>query len=264
MFNPSLFYQFGSKQKYEPEYIAVLDYAVANGIQTPLGNQNFLNNKKIKLMKDEGVFNELDLFYYFKQQSSLSDFCRINWVNPNLYYLTTFGASPLPVFEANKGFKGTFSSSTVFNTNYTPSTNSVNAILNDMSFITKTYDEVLGVVMGTRNNSANNFVYRKANSSGSNTLTLCNATSSVTLSVFNDASHILATKNATDLNYYVNGTLSATTSGSSTSLSTQILTLFGWNLNGTVSQYFTGGVEYFGLGSSYLETKASQLATILN
>jgi hypothetical protein len=63
------------------------------------------------------------------------------------------------VFEANKGFKGTFSASTVFNTNYTPSTNSVNAILNDMSFITKTYDEVLGVVMGTRNNSINNFVY---------------------------------------------------------------------------------------------------------
>ena len=45
MFN-NTFYEFGSNIKYEPEYVAILQYAISNGYNTPKRNQNFLNNKK--------------------------------------------------------------------------------------------------------------------------------------------------------------------------------------------------------------------------
>jgi hypothetical protein len=77
MFN-NIYYEFGASVNYEPEYEAILQYATSNGITTPKRNQNFLNNKKIKQLKSEGIFTELDILYNFKQQSGLEDFCKID------------------------------------------------------------------------------------------------------------------------------------------------------------------------------------------
>lgn len=75
MFN-NIYYEFGAIINYEPEYEAILQYAISNGYTTPKRNQNFLNNKKIKQLKSEGIFTELDILYNFKQQSGLEDFCK--------------------------------------------------------------------------------------------------------------------------------------------------------------------------------------------
>lgn len=37
---------------------------------------------------------------------------------------------------------------------------------------------------------------------------------------------------------------------------------YDWNLSGTATQSFTGGIEYFALGSSYLESKAVVIKSI--
>lgn len=261
MFN-NLFYDFGAITKYEPEYTAILQYAISNGYNVPKRNQNFLNNKKIKLLKSEGIFSELDILYNFKQQSGLEDFCKINWVNPGVYNATQSNALISPQFEPDKGFKGTFASSSFFSTNYIPSVNASNALLDDMGVFFKTYDEVLGVVAGTRTGSGNNFVFRKANASGGNSSQMSAGTGDPAITLFNDNSHILHVKNGLTHSYYVNGTLTASATYSSTTLSSVELTLFAWNLSGTATQSFTGGIEYFALGSSYLESKAAVIKSI--
>jgi hypothetical protein len=255
MFN-NIYYEFGAIINYEPEYEAILQYATSNGITTPKRNQNFLNNRKIKQLKSEGIFTELDILYNFKQQSGLEDFCKINWVNPGVYNATQ-STLLMPTFEPDKGFKGT--NSTYFSTNYIPSVNASKALLDDMGIFFKTYDEVTGVVAGTRNDSGNSFVFRKQNSSG---LSIAQLVSGGGLLVFDDNSHIVHSKSGLTHSYYVNGTLTNTTSYASSFLSSLELTLFAWNLNGTPEQFFTGGIEYFALGSSYLGTKADVLKTI--
>jgi hypothetical protein len=259
MFNNKIFYELGANSSYEPEYIAILQYATSNGYTTPKRNQNFLNNRKIKQLKSEGIFTELDILYNFKQQSGLEDFCKINWVNPGVYNATQ-STLLMPTFEPDKGFKGT--NSTYFFTNYIPSVNASNALLNDMAVIFKTYDEISGVVAGTRNDPVNNFVFRKLGFG--NAALLCVSTGAGGLLVFTDNSHILHVKNGLTHSYYVNGSLNTSATYSSTTLSSVQLTLFAWNLNGAPSQFFTGGIEYFALGSSYLGTKADVLKTIFD
>ena len=259
MFNNKIFYELGAIINYESEYEAILQYAISNGYNVPKRNQNFLNNKKIKQLKSEGIFTELDILYNFKQQSGLEDFCKINWVNPGVYNATQ-STLLMPTFEPDKGFKGT--NSTYFFTNYTPSVNASNALLDDMAVIFKTYDEVLGVVAGTRNGSGNNFNFRKDNGAGlDDSANMC-ASSGSGLIVFDNNSHIVHSKNGITHSYYVNGTFSTSTTYTSSTLSSVQLTLFAWNLNGAPGQFFTGGIEYFALGSSYLETKAAVLKTI--
>jgi hypothetical protein len=263
MFN-NIYYEFGAIINYEPEYEAILQYAISNGYTTPKRNQNFLNNKKIKQLKSEGIFTELDILYNFKQQSGLEDFCKINWVNPGVYNATQSNPLIAPVFEPDKGFKGSFTNSTYFSTSYIPSVNASNALLNDMGIFFKTYDEVGGVVAGTRNNSGNNFVFRKNPGAGLLDSASLYVSTGGGLIVFDNNSHIVHAKSGLTHSYYVNGTLTNTTSYASSFLSSLELTLFAWNLPAPtgITQFFTGGIEYFALGSSYLDTKAAVLKTI--
>jgi hypothetical protein len=260
MFN-NIYYEFGASVNYEPEYEAILQYAISNGYTTPKRNQNFLNNKKIKQLKSEGIFTELDILYNFKQQSGLEDFCKINWVSPGVYNATQSNPLIAPVFEPDKGFKGSFTNSTYFSTNYIPSVNASNALLDDMGIFFKTYDESFGVVAGTRNGSGNSFVFRKQNFAGLNDAAQL-VSSGASLLVFNDNSHIVHAKNGLTHSYYVNGTFSTSTTYASSTLSSVQLTLFAWNRSIVIDQFFTGGIEYFALGSSYLGTKAAVLKTI--
>ena len=262
--NPMQFFEYGYNENFEPEYEAVLSYAVSNGITTPGKNQNYKNDKKIKELKALGVWGELDLFYYFKQHSGLSEFCKINWVDPSNYFLTQTTPSKVPVFEPNKGFKGTAANLTFFETGYIPSTDAVNALLSDTSVFFKTYEEISGCVMGTRNGSGNNFAVRKTDFSGSDFTQIQTSTVSGGLTKFTDNSHILHTKNGTLHNYYVNGTFDSSITYASTSLSSFQLTLFAWNLAGTVDRFFSGGIEYFALGSGVFNTIPSQLYTVMN
>jgi hypothetical protein len=251
---------------YEPRYTAILDYATSQEFTLPSTEQNIKNNTKIIQLQQEGIFDELDILYNFKQPAGLEDFCRINWVNPGTYNATQSNPSLAPTFEADKGFKGTAGLGTYFSTNYIPSINATNAVLNDMGAFFKTYDEVGGVVAGTRNGAGNNFNIRKAipgEGAGGNYTALCSVTND-DLKAFNDASHIVHAKNGLTHSYYVNGVFNTSATYASTTLSSVQLTLFAWNLNGAINQFFTGGIEYFGLGSSIVGTKAAALASIFS
>jgi len=263
MYN-NIFYEFGSGVEYEPEYLAVLSYAASQGFTLPKRDQNNKNNKKIKRLKEEGIFTELDLLYNFKQAAGLENFSRINWINPGTYNVTQSNPALVPFFEADKGYKGHEASGSFFSTNYIPTTNATNAILEDMGVFFKTYDEVSGSVAGTRNGSGNNFLIRKANISGVDATQLAVSTGGGSISKFDNASHIVHAKNSNTHSYYVNGTFDTSSIYASTTLSSVELTLFSLNNNGSSTQLFSGGIEYFALGSSYVGGKAAQLASIFS
>jgi len=270
MYN-NIFYEFGNGFEYEPEYLAVLSYATSQGFTLPKRDQNNKNNRKIKRLKEEGIFTELDVLYNFKQAAGLANFSTINWVNPGTYNVTQSSPSLVPFFEADRGYKGNQNSGSYFSTNYIPSTNATNAILGDVGVFFKTYDEISGSVAGTRNSSFNNFAIGKSTVSDSTTFLHGttgggNLTRVAALIQSNPASHIVHAKNNDTHSYYLNGVFTASSIYSSTSsfLSTFELTVFANNLAGTPSTLFTGGIEYFGLGSSYVKDKAAQLTSIFS
>lgn len=72
---------------YDADYQAVLDYADGQGWTTPSDAEKLIQSNKLASMKSEGVWDDLDLFYYFEGDGS-EDFKRINWKSPGDFILT--------------------------------------------------------------------------------------------------------------------------------------------------------------------------------
>lgn len=119
-------YPFGdpTSVSFDADYQAILDRATALGYTKPSANQQILQNALVTSMKSAGTWAELDIFYMFANDGS-QEFATLNWINPSAHQCTLTNA---PTFTSNQGFFGTGSS--YISTNYTPSTQAVNASLN--------------------------------------------------------------------------------------------------------------------------------------
>ena len=111
---------------FEPEYIAVLDRAIALGYTTPDEPTNIRNNNRVKYLKDTGLWAKFDLLYFFDQPTGLADFAKLNYIDPLLY--EAFNANPAlePDFIADSGFKS--GGTKFFDTGFNVQTNGVNFI----------------------------------------------------------------------------------------------------------------------------------------
>lgn len=239
----------------QSEYQAILDKATSLGYDLPNSNQQNLDNNVIYYLKQEGIWSKLDLLYMFERYSSEKDFAKINWIDPDKYLLTS---PSMPSFSHNIGF--TSDGTSYINTNYTPSTNSVNAVLNDICSFHKGSGSVNPMsVYGTRNSSANNF-WQSAGLCYMSTSTSEGAVSSLS------RTHSFNVKNGTNQKNYNNGILNATASKTSSTLSTFPLLLFALNNGGNVINISSTGfsLHYFGLGASAIESKQLELFRILN
>lgn len=75
---------------YDVDYQAILDYADLQGWATPSDAEKQIQSDKLASMKTEGIWDDLDLFYYFEGDGS-EDFKRINWKSPGDFTLTKTG-----------------------------------------------------------------------------------------------------------------------------------------------------------------------------
>ena len=167
-------YRFGVNVVFEPEYQAVLDYALNNSINIPETPQNIINNQIILDFKTSGAWSELDVFWLLKQQGVVRDFAKINWVNPNLHYLTEIGNTMS--FVSGQGFLA--NNNGYFNTNYNPRTDNVASSNNNYGLgITCSASFNINsnqLYFGSRDTSSNNFqpdtngVYLGGSTSNSN------------------------------------------------------------------------------------------------
>lgn len=118
-------YRYQYNQNLEPETVAVLNYAKANGYSKPADIKPL--DQLIKDLKDDGIWDKLDVFYVFSDNSSVS-FKLINLINPNLHYATAYGG-------LTWGIDGVLGNGTngYIDTNYNPSVSGINFTLNNAS-----------------------------------------------------------------------------------------------------------------------------------
>lgn len=88
--------------KYDPDYQALLTYATGQGYTLPSDDQKKLQNSLVLALKDNDIWNELDLFYIFATDGDVN-FASLNWRFPNSYKVTPVNN---PTFTANVGFTG--------------------------------------------------------------------------------------------------------------------------------------------------------------
>jgi hypothetical protein len=91
-----------SATTYDSTYQAVLDYADTQGYTLPSLSGQSLQNEIIVELKNNSIWDKLDLFYLFKTDGD-NDFATLNWVDPSSYKITEVNS---PTFTTNVGFMG--------------------------------------------------------------------------------------------------------------------------------------------------------------
>ncbi len=252
---------------YTEEYQAVLDYAVTNLIDIPSVPQSDINNAIVANLITEEVWDKLDLFYMFKQETGLNDFIKINWRDPDNYYLT----SPLePTYDTANGLSSNVSGKHM-RTGFTPST--------DVVFTSITSSSVIFKVFGMADAYAQSFLWGADDVTAANDFiggrtselvitgkVFGSAESNLDFALGEQNSHWHISDLTTVSERYRNGVLWDTkvnqTSGGFTAAEIGLLCI-----NITNSNYFTSGgfrgLEYWAMGSS-VGDKDLEIYQILN
>lgn len=140
---------------YEPEYVAILDFATLNGFTLPSDGQKTLQNQLILDLKNAGIWSDLDLFYVFATDGD-RNYAKINWRDPFNWYGIENGSM---IFTTNVGF----SPSSLNVNNYI--TTSWNPSLNGTAY---TRDDACRFVWDYDNTISGSNVYDSANLVGGN------------------------------------------------------------------------------------------------
>jgi hypothetical protein len=235
---------------FEPEYQAVLDYAIANSITTPDLTTNIRNNLRVKNLKDISVFSNYDLLYIFDNPSGLGDFSKINYVNPSSNYLNNPNPSLEPSFIANSGFKS--DGTKWFTTDYNPRTDRINVTQTDLMFMYQGFDFIADAtgeaITGCRtaNNTEQVYMQKQNATQGLFRIKQANAAQTFTISNFNKC--IIHSSLTTGIRTYVDGidTL-ANTVASASDYASLDLYVFALNNAGTAIAPMKSGLKYYGV-----------------
>jgi hypothetical protein len=240
---------------FEPEYKLILEVATSKGYTLPSINQSIKNNKIIKELKEIGIFQKLDLFYYCKQEAGLSDFAKLNWADPNNFELYQNTPALVPSFEPNGGFKG---AGKYFFTDYQPFFDAVNIDINNSFLFYKTFDipaDTFGrAIFGGRLSNTIPQIFIVDNILTQTTYRLFVTGNSITTVQENENMHTLISNIKGVSNgynvYQENTNITSSTVGTTAlNFNETELTFMGVNTNGTVEAMATdSGLQYVALG----------------
>jgi hypothetical protein len=118
-----------SSVKFEPEYINLLKRGHELGYLLPSYQQQIKQNKLLRTLKQQNIWNQLDVFWVFATNGN-NDFATLNWKLPTSNRCTRVSS---PTFTANSGYDFDGSSS-YLNSNWNPSTQATFFTRNDCSF----------------------------------------------------------------------------------------------------------------------------------
>lgn len=113
---------------FDPDYQAILNYAVTNNFALPSYKQQVLQNQLVLDLKAAGVWTELDTLAVFANDGG-DQFARIDWKRLSLYSLVNN-----PSFSQNIGFTGNDSNAYI-DTNWNPATSGVKYTQNNASIV---------------------------------------------------------------------------------------------------------------------------------
>lgn len=205
---------------FDPDYIAILDYAITQGYTLPSESQQELQNRLVIDLKGAGVWSKLDTFAVFATDGDV-DFALIDWIN-----LSQYTAVNTPTFTTNQGFKGNGTSSYI-DTNFNPTISIFNYTQNDASrslyvnnsgSIFRYYDGVT-IPTGVRNTLTNASTSAHKINNGGNLSTgvdmtgsgfkSIHRTSSTNVTLFNELSVTSATASSQTMQNYSQRILNA-------------------------------------------------------
>lgn len=163
------------------EWKAIESYANTNSYTLPTNVDAY--DQLIQDLKSAGIWQKLDVFYVFAGDGSNS-FKLINWKNPNQHYGTAYGG----LTWLSDGVKGNGSNGYI-DTNYNPSTNSINFTRDDAS---------MGGVISQVHTTRTAFLGASSTSGGANRIEISSAISSVRLNTTTNVNSSIP------LNYKIN------------------------------------------------------------
>lgn len=246
---------------YDADYQAVLDYADLQGWSTPSTDQKAIENQKLIDMKADGVWDDLDLFYYSETDGD-NNYKRINWKSPGDFTLTAHGS----LTYGTDGITGDGSTG-YLDTGWNPDADGVNFTLDEAGAFIKINNECtagnlyqFGVDQASTDTTAlaakySGSVHRFG--INSSTVSVGSAVSSIGL---------FHTRRVADndLRLFKDGSQvgSASTQASSVkSGNGRTLVLLAFNANGVIAGHSNAQIGCFGIGAS-MTGKESAINTI--
>lgn len=217
---------------YEPEYQDVLSAMTTD----PTGDTLTWQNDMVKSLIDGGYWDRMDLLYIFATTDNGGNEALLNWIAPTGAQNAT--AVDAPTWTALEGYAGDATADYI-NTNYDPSTDATNFILNSATIAVYNRVEVagnlydMGVVSGTDQISF-------SSEYGSSTYSRINSNTSNTKSSSTSIGFFMTTRtSSTNVEVYRNGvSLGSETNINSTAIpSGQDLIILGRNFGGTPQDF---------------------------
>lgn len=252
-------------------YDAILAKAVLEGFTTPSPAQNAVNRQKIDYLISTGIWSDLKVLWVANQESGLQDFCKINWIDPDLYTLYNSTPANEPTHDAGNGYLGGASKHFMTGLNL----NAAFPVIGDnFSYfanfynIPSTYSSPFNQLGGRVSNNNTQILWANTSSGGvlrrtftSNGLTLAQASQNG----FFLAHHIVTLPTGFTYNYR-EGVLFDTTSTTNNVFADIENVFMGYNNNGSiVSSGTDGGIKYHGIGvGSTIPSNQTILRDILN
>jgi len=209
--------------------------------------RKFTIDSLIVALKADTIWSKADLIYMYAAEDTGS--AKVNWKSSN--YTSTIVGSP--TFTANQGFTGN-GSSAYLKTNWVPSTNGVNYLIDSSSvlaYVRTNVTETKPVIAGN-NLGGTNFTRITPRNLSNLYEGIVNGNASSTIAVNNSTGMFsLIRSGATVLKLYKNDTLKLTSASSSNALSNQGLYVLARNNGGTAADFTTRQVAFIMVGGKF-------------
>lgn len=253
---------FECSDLFVPEYIAILDYATAQGFTLPSDEQQCLQNQFLIDLKVNNIWDNLDVLYVFATDGS-EDFAKINWINPGTFTPVENGTV---TFTSNVGFQGNGTNG-YLNTGYIPSTHAVNYLANDASAFCYINNEVAGTTFdfGTNSGVLDPSIFLISRDAlNRHSYRINSPSQQVAGSGVSSIGFFQIQKRSTESKFFKNGSqVGSDVPFVATGVPARFIPLFANNNNGSIGTFSNRQMSVFGLGSS-LEGNESALSAAWN
>lgn len=242
------------EEEFDEDYQAILDYAQLQGYTLPSDAQQIIQNQFVLELKEEGIWEDLDLLYVFATDGG-RDFARINWISPGSFTCTETNT---PTFTTNEGFTGNGlaagAGGSRLNTGWIPGTNGVNLTQNEGGFFLHLNNagsianrSALGC-LGPGLFGAGQIVFFP-DSGGFPAYGISSAAGAATTATSAGFFHAQRL-GATSKKIFKNGVADGTSSNASATLTTRELRILTRDQGGVIDPSMDGQISIFGIGAS--------------
>ncbi|MEN6569050.1 MAG: right-handed parallel beta-helix repeat-containing protein [Rikenellaceae bacterium] len=237
------------------------DYLTVYNAMTnkPTGNNPQYQSDMVKSLDSLGVWDKMDIFYCFAQESNSDGEALINWVNPGTFDCTDGNST---TFISLQGFTGD-ASTDYLNTTFALSegTQSAGEDVTVGLYLRKA-QTANTIIYGATDGTYQTYLYPR-DASG-NYISRLNGSQDQTGAVASSQGLLMVTRRASNaVEFYRNGSSVNETARTYNGRSTQDLYILAWNNNGSAADFNSNEVSIFFVMKQVSDDDASKIYTII-